>query len=225
MNEFKKKYPRTHKAMKYVGGAVDIATKAYGIAKTVAALVNSEAKCYYIAPTSSTISTTPTIYSLVTPSQGTGVTEREGNSIALKAICLKDTITWNTAGVSSQSIRRMVILDRNQGSGAWSTPSDVLASVSMIGLRNQLFKKRFKILRDDVYHYDNSVARYTPPTLYLKKQFYFKSKNGKAPQRLHLEFSGASAYGKNMIYVMYFSTVAANMPTVEVTWQATYYDN
>lgn len=224
MNKFKRTYPKTYRAIKGTGKALQIASKAYGIAKTVAALVNSETKVYQNAPTSFSCTTTPTIINMITPIQGDGASDRQGNSIALKSILLKDTIVWNSAGTPFQSVRRIIVLDRNTTTAAWNNINELLASVNVIGLKVVANRRRFKVLKDDVFHYNTEVDKIMPAPLYLSKQFRWKGKNGQL-NRLHMEFDGSNNYGKNMVYAIYFSNYATNAPTIEVTWEGHYLDN
>lgn len=223
--KFKNSYPRAHKFIKHAGNAITLASKAYSVAKTVAALVNAELKTYQVAPTGLTPSTTPIIYNICTPSKGTGVADRIGNSIMMKSALIKYEILWNVLGVNDQAIRVTLIVDRNSNTTAdWSTPNDLFqSSGSMISLRAINNRKRFKVLSDTVHYRDTSVNRIEAKNIYTKGLLR-KDKRG-APLLHHISFMDANQYGQNSLYLIIQSNVATNVPTMGITWEARFYDN
>lgn len=222
---FKKSYPKAGKFLKYTGKAIDVAQKAYGIAKMVATLVNSEVKTYQVTPTNLTVTTTPQILNLVTPSRGTGVSDRIGDSIAVKSVLFKAAITWNTAGATNQLMRVIILVDKNTNASAdWNTPSDLLQSAgNEISLRNINNRKRFKILSDTVYYRDTGVPVIECKNVYTKG-IVRHGKNGQLMQH-HMSYQGSNSYGGNHMYVLVHSNIAANAPTFSTTWEARFLDN
>lgn len=222
--KFKANYPRIAKGIKYAGGAIDIASKAYSIAKTVATLVNSEIKTYQVVPTSVTLTSTPVIVNMVTPTRGTGVADRVGDSIALKSLLFKASIAWNSSGVATQAVRMIILVDKNTNLADWNTPADLLQSAgNEISLRNVNNRKRFKILSDTVYYRDTGVGVVECKNVYTKG-LVIRGKNGQLTPH-HMDFQGASAWGRNSIYVLMHSNVATNAPTVNTTWEGRFLDN
>lgn len=224
-SKFKKTYKRAGKFMKYAGNAIQVASKAYSIAKTVASLVNAELKTYQVVPTTATITSTPVIYNLCTPTRGTGSSERVGDSIMLKSCLVKTDLLWNTSGIGDQTLRMILLCDMNTNTtGDWNTPQDLLQSAgNPISLRNANNRKRFKVLSDTVVYRDSSVNRIENRNFYTKG-LYKRDKRG-APILHHITYQGALSYGKNHLYLMVFSNVATNAPTLGITWECRFYDN
>lgn len=223
MKRFKKNYPKTARFIKHAGSAIQVASKAYTLAKTVAALVNSERMIYQIVPTGFTVSTTPTIFNLTPMVQGDGVGNRHGNVVAIESINFKDQIFWNTAGSPTQQIRRMIIIDRNEELAEWNTPNELLSAISMVGQKSITTRARFKVLSDKIMTYDTSKDAMVRK-MYLKNPGGYRGKQGQI-LRHHVVYNGNNTFGRGCIYVMYFSTVAANLPTVSMQYETKYYDN
>lgn len=222
---FKKRYPTAAKVIKYGGTALNVATKAYGIAKTIAALVNAEIKTYQVVPTTLTVTTTAQILNMVTPVRGTGVSERVGDSIAMKSLLFKSEILWNSAGVADQGMRIAIVVDKNTNASAdWNTVSDLFQSAGTLTcLRSINNRKRFKVLSDTVYYRDTSVNRIECKNVYTRGIVKKTAKGQIYPH--HISFQGANSYGGNNIYLVIYSNVAANAPQLGVTWEGRFIDN
>lgn len=223
MRRFKKTYPKTAKFIKGAGKAIQVASKAYSIAKTVAALVNSEKMIYQVVPTTFNISTTPQIFNLTPMVQGDGVGNRHGNVIALESMQIHYRINWYTPLTLNQIVRCMIVIDRNEETAEWSTPNTLLQSVNVIGLKNTATRAQFKVLYDKTFHYDGTAPAFNKK-IYLKNPNSHRGKDGQM-LRHHIVYNGNNTYGKGCMYIMFFSTLAANYPTGEVTWETKYFDN
>lgn len=223
--KFKRRYPKMAKAIKYGGTALTVAKHAYTVAKTVAALVNAEKQLHQIVPSAITISsTTPLIVDVTGITQGNGLGDRKANSIALSSFRLRDMIYFLSGGGLHQQVRRMIVIDRNDVGATWNTLGDLI-TVSPEGLRNPLNRKRFKILRDDViiYNTDTNGTRFSD--IYFKFPVW-KDKKG-ALQRTHVTYQDNNTYGKNHVYLIYFSNVAVgSSPPIGTTqYEFSFYDN
>lgn len=226
MKKFKQKYPRAHRALKYTGSAISIAKDAYSIASTVASLINPEKKYYTIVPTTITVSSTPTLVSLASIATGIDSSSRIGDSIALKSMQMRNTINWKTAGGNQQIIRRIIFFDRNNSAGVAPSAAQVLESVSVLGLRNMDYSKRFKILSDQRWSYDTTEQQLITDWFY---KVHSKRNAKGVPQQLHCTFTGtlSSDYANNQPWVMYLSNIglANNPPTIDYTSRVRYIDN
>lgn len=223
MKKFKKNYPKTAKAIKYGGKALQVASKAYSIAKTVAALVNSEKMIYQVVPTTFNISTTPQIFNLTPMVQGDGVGNRQGNVVAIESLLLRFRINWYTPLTNNQIVRTMIVIDRNEETAEWNTPNTLLQSVNVIGLKSTSTRSQFKVLYDKTWHYDGTAPAFNK-TVYMKNPNSHQGKDGQM-LRHHVVYNGNNTYGKGCMYIMFFSTLAANVPTGEITWETKYFDN
>lgn len=209
--------------MKHAGTAIQVASKAYSIAKTVAALVNSERMIYQVVPTGLNMTTTPQIFNLTPMVQGDGIGNRHGNVVAIDSILIHYRINWYTPLTNNQIVRVMIVIDRNEETAEWSTPNTLLQSVNVIGLKNTNTRAQFKVLYDKVFHYDGTTPAFNK-TVYLKNPNSHRGKDGQM-LRHHIVYNGNNSYGKGCMYIMFFSTLASNNPTGEITWETKYYDN
>jgi len=82
-NKFKKAYPKTAKAIQYIGNTARIAHQAYNMAKVVASIVNSEKK-YHDKYSSINTDVTGQVIHVSDIAQGDTNTSRNGDTVAIK---------------------------------------------------------------------------------------------------------------------------------------------
>ena len=143
--------------------------------------------------------------------------------MAIDSILLKYRINWYTPLTNNQLIRMMVVIDRNEETAEWNTPSELLQSVNVIGLKNINTRARFKVLRDITFRDDTSSPAFSRQ-MFLKSPNSHRGKNGQILKH-HVVYNGNNSYGRGCMYLMWFSTLATSAPTVEITWETKYFDN
>lgn len=154
----KRSYRRRRYYRKKTGNNwVGLAKKAFKTAKWVAGLVNSEYK--YSESTQATqavITYNGTIYNLCSPAQGTGATQREGDSIKLKNLTIRGDIAYN--GTTPETIRFIIINDKENSVTAGS---DILeytgVETAPYSPKNPNYKYDTKILYDKTMCIDSQI--------------------------------------------------------------------
>lgn len=226
MEKFAKKYPKTHKFIKYSGNALQVAHQAYNMAKVVASIVNSEKKYKDTAISIAPDSASSTGVCLTEIAQGDTDTTRNGDSIAIKSLQLELHRTFDPT-VPNEVIRTLLVREYDNAEGTAPLITEVLDSCSTLALRNLNYPKRFKILMD------KSVSNHTTKSQALlskyKKFNMMKDKKGNPTVSQKVTWIGndANDYGRGHLWLFVIGNVATASTLSAVTGNARirYYDN
>ena len=110
---YKRRYykKRVPKKKSFLQKALPVAQKAFKIAKFVAGAINPEYK-YNLASASLIVPTwNGSVTTLVDPTQGSGATQRTGDSIRMKDLVLRLVLDYNTLGVA-EMVRFIIFIDK-----------------------------------------------------------------------------------------------------------------
>lgn len=225
MQAFQKRYPKTSKAIQYIGNTARIAHQAYNMAKVVASIVNSEKK-YYDASISYDTNTTANVTCLTAMAQGDTNITRNGNTIALKSLQVHGY--WQSdSAVPAEQCRIMLVRDNDNLGGTAPAITDILESAGVIQLRNKNTPKRFTVLMDKVYCANTSklVNRID----YFKKFKMLKDRKGNPTKSVKCLFDGVNNtdYTRGHIFLVAIgnTATASTTSTLQVHTRIRYYDN
>lgn len=224
LGKFKKAYPRAHKVLTTIGGVAKTAYKAYGLATTIASLINVERKHLDKKSDGVYISTTASLSVLNDMAQGTSDITRVGNSVLSKSIQGKGLVYWNTAASGPEVLRVMVFRDAENTDGTPPAISEVLEETSSpavmsspLNIRNT---QRFHIIFDKNYILD----QYHPM---FKFKFFnqfpvLKDKMGRRIKGIHAKYNAGttSAWAEGALWIMVVSNAATNGPGI--SWYTRY---
>lgn len=226
MQAFQKKYPKTAKAIHYIGNTARIAHQAYNMAKVVASIVNSEKKYFDVGIAYDT-NTTASVTCLTNMAQGDTNITRNGNTIALKSLQVHGYWQGDT-GVPSEQCRVMIVRDNDNLGGTAPTITDILESPGgVLQLRNKNTPKRFTVLYDHIFvgSTDTPVKKLD----YYKKFKMQKDKNGNPTRSIKLMFDGTTAndYTRGHIFLVAVGNVAtaSTTSTLQLQTRIRFYDN
>lgn len=226
MKSFKKNYPRVAKGLKYAGNAIQVASKAYSMAKVVAAIVNAEKKYFDVNTADAGCDTTAQITCLTNMAQGDTNITRDGNTVALKSLQIEGYVNFDTA-VPYESVRIMLIRDNDNLGGTAPTVTDVLESSNVMALRNKNTPKRFTVLMDRFMTCDKDHLgkRYS----YYHKFGMMKDKQGNPTRSHHLYFDGVNAadYTRGHLFLIVLGNTATAGTLSSHGWNSRirFYDN
>lgn len=142
LKKFKKKYPRASRALQVAGQALSIA-------RSVASIVNVEYKLIDTGIVTTTPGSSGSIVSLNACSEGTTSSTRNGLSIKMKSLELRGFYTMD-AQATNTVLRSMLVLD-NSPNGSKATITEILESVDVIAMRNNINFGRFRVLYDRTF--------------------------------------------------------------------------
>nr|UOF78862.1 capsid protein [Cressdnaviricota sp.] len=224
MKKFQATYPRTYKAIKYGGKALQVANQAYNMAKVVASIVNSEKKYFDTALSIAPDSATANITCLTNMAQGDTNITRNGNTIALKSLELRGQIFQPVV----ETNRIMLVRDNDNLGGSAPTITDILESNSVAALRNKNTPKRFTVLYDKTISGTNNMIM-NKKIKYYKKFKMMKDSKGNPTRSVKLMFDGPNAadYTRGHIFLVVMGDVATASTTSTLTANARirFYDN
>lgn len=226
---FKKRYPRTAKALRYTGNALQVAGHAYSMARTVASIINSEKK-YHDTSISYNPDTTESVTCITNMSQGNTELTRTGNVVALKSLELRGWIKWDdtTANGIMEYVRVLIVEDFNNNGGTPPTYLDIYKNNDPhINLRTLDNRRRFKIWMDKVYSADGDKH-----IRLIKKYKKFKMKRDKnnnptISKKVYFDGSTGNDYTKNHLFLMIIGSTATANSASETSFvsRVRYYDN
>ena len=224
MKKFKKDYPNLHKGIRYTKNAINIASKAYTMAKAIAAVVNSEKKYFDVAPAAASVGTTGWLTCLSYVPQGDTNVTRNGQSIALKSVLFKPVIHWNATG--DQSLRLIIFRDNDNEETIAPTIGQLLETSNFLSPRNMDNPKRFTVLYDKIFTRDTTVGYKYPKGLY--KQFFNKKDyRGNPTIAQHITWTGANGTdtARGHLYFLAIGNQDNNLPSVALYSRIRFYDN
>jgi len=146
-------------------------------------------------------STTAAVSSLTGIAQGVGVTQRTGDTLIQNRFFLNYNVVVANADVYS-STRVIVFRYRVNTSLAVPVGTTVLQSSSDLSFYNFQLSNQYEILYDKV-HFNSGTA--TAPTASTYNGFYGEIPLGGNMAARTQEFSLASVFGSNQLYILYVS--------------------
>lgn len=196
---------------------LEIAQKAYSTAKYLTGLVNSEVHKF---DGSNTV--TPTysggLDNLCGIAQDDTDAGRTGNSIFVRKLGIRGIVNWNSAVAgSSQLVRLMVIIDKQQISDTAPGAADVLESTGSSQAINSFLNSatvgRFTVLKSIVLRVDADDPQRT-----------FQMN---IPLKHHIRYNGGGSGDgqKGLIYLLYVSDASTNNPSVVYSHRLSFHDN
>lgn len=190
----------------------EAASRAMSIASSLAGIINSELLHYDESNNNTPNSSTGSVFSLVRGmAQGDTNNTFTGNSILLKKINLKGTVTINASATTSR-VRFMVLVDKRPQS-AVPAVTDILSSANVTSFMNiddQLL--RFKVLKSRTFAIDANTLREIP--------FAYNFDMNR-----HIKFDDTQTPVSGDLVVLLLSDEATNTPTVNMQSRIRYYDN
>ena len=160
--------------------------------------------------------------------QGTGASDRTGNSILLKQLMMQFIVTWNSSNTDNPSYARiMLIRDLNDEADTAPTLAQILtyptASSSFCSGLNMLYEGRFQLLEDQRFLINTTtrsqeksfVHNFEPPN------------NNPTKNPWHATFNGANGTdtAKGHLYMVLIGSGTTNMNLVTYAGRLIYYDN
>lgn len=215
---------RNYRAAGNIRKNVTMAYKAYKIASSVAAKMNSEKKLWLASSGLTSVSNTGNIFPLFEPTQGVGVNQRVGNTCRIKSFQLKMEVQSALGTPTNERLRVILFVDKRRGWNATTntdtaiTPGDLIQDISnpIVSPWNNENYGRFTYLADKIVQVD--VDDYPKKTL----QFYKKLNH-------IVRFTIASQINPTVggVYLMVISeqAVVASQPGILFFTQSRYYDN
>ena len=194
------------KRRKFNGKNLSIAKKALKKVNKLARIVKPEIKYKLLLVNTITPTTTGNVQQMDLIAIGTGQNSRVGLSINMVGIGIRGQWKFNTAGATSQVVRMIVYVDKQQGVDSKATPTSILEQVSPYSYLNQIRRKRFRVLLDKMIVLDN-ISKFTRIIRWWKKLNFESRYNG----------SASTDIDKNGIFMLTISSQATNSPSFEFT--------
>lgn len=206
----RKPYMGRKKNFRKKSGWQNLARKAFKTAKFVASLVNSEYKQYDINTTAADHTYNGTIINLCTPSQGSAVNNRTGDSIKMKNLTFRGEALKNA---TEELLRVIIFIDRQN---TITNGSDLLQSV---GNTNAVFSPKKDDNKFDTKVLKDSLYKVTTDSPMTRIEFVLKINE-------HLHFNtGVSTVDKNALKMAVFSQSNVNGAKLASYTRVTYLDN
>ena len=195
-----------------VGSAAQVASAVLPMIKAI----NTEMKFVDVISTGN-ISSTPTIIPLCLPSQGTTEQNRIGNSLLLKDINLRLSISPNYTAVPLNIFRVVMLIDKTQ-QGVAPTASQIFQnSTNIDSAFNKNFTDRFVIIKDKRF-----LSAQQGDQMQLIQKWFKKLD-------FHQRFLGtggtAADAGQNTPYLVIWGTLSVNFPTYSIYSRTNFTDN
>lgn len=225
MHVFAKKYPKTAKAIQYVGNTARIAHQAYNMARVVASIVNSEKKYHDVGNTWEH-DTTANITCLTNMEQGDTKILRNGDTIALKSLQFEAFVNRDV-DEKFETVKIALVEAIDNLEGTPPTWTDVYETSSPLSFREKDKPKRFKVLKEWVLpHTEDKAVRHLE---YYHKFPMMKDRRGNPTVSHKVTFDGGNAneYCRNHIFLMMLGNVATAETLSSINWisRIRYYDN
>lgn len=196
------------------GSAVKVARAAWRGVKYLRGLVNSELyKADFSFAGQAFGSNATFITHLTGIAQGDGITTRTGNSIYVRSINVKGSLTWNSASGAGQLCRVSLIMDKQQISDTTPNFTDVYTNGLPFSHLNPNTVGRFSVLWSKSFQV--SATRPDVP-LFLNKAM-----------RHHVRYNGTTSTDiqRGAIYLLVTSDATVNYPTLNMESRTSYHDN
>jgi len=202
--QYRRRVRRGRRTRKVAGTTRQLAVRALRVARRVG---HVERQYYYPSSATITPGTSFTKVHMTEIAQGVGYNERKGLEISLRSFACRFTIK---PAATSDFVRVMLFLDRQQVSDTTPTDSPIVGSPKHLGTYDPQLINRFKILYDKTFALSTTTSACRVIKIY-KKLYTNTRYNGTAStdiQRngLYLWFVGADNTHKASIE--YFARVA-----------------
>lgn len=196
-----------------VGGVAQVANAVLPMIKAI----NTEHKYFDAFASAQNISSTPSMYTLINPAQGTTESTRIGNSILLKDINIRLSISPNYTSADLNFVRYIIFVDKMQA-GTLPTAAQLLTTQTSIDSPfNKNYTDRFVILKDKrlvIAKYGDQAQVFQK--IYKKLDFH---------QRYLGTDGTQSSQGPNSIYMCVLGTLGSNFPLLTIYSRTNYTDN
>lgn len=129
-----------------------------------------ERKVFDVNPTVYQLNTTPNIFSICNPTQGSDMSNRIGRKINLKSVYIRATIatepsmTAGAVGATPAQAARLILLVDMQPNGALPNIADILVTSTITSHLNLNSRDRFRILWDKFLTFDPYIVNATAST-------------------------------------------------------------
>lgn len=172
----------------------------------------SELKILDEEPANLTATATQQLLKITPPAVGTGVDQRVGGNIYLRGYKLRGIVDCNTA--TATSLRVIVFQWLEPDAAAAPLTTELVESVRFMTFYKKNPQKHFKIINDQVFHWDSNVVQ-APKT-------WTCDIPSSALGRRKPEYDGATT-GNGNIYVYYHSDNGAEIRSL--VFRTRFYDN
>lgn len=196
-----------------------LATKAIKGVSYLKGLVNSERLKFDRSNNSIPVNWNGSIYTVCDIAQGDGDSNRTGNSVFARNFNIRFNLAFNSTTVDYQTVRVMLLIDKQQVSDTAPLPSQILENTggvnSYMSHLNNEHVGRFTVLKSRVYtlHQDKPV---------ISSVFNLN-------MRHHIRYNGpaGSDIQRGGIYVLFISDIDPNVsaPQAAFVSRLSYHDN
>jgi len=196
-----------------LGAVRFLARKAARGVRYIRGLVNSEMFKYDQSQTANSVTQAGTVLALTSIAQGDGDGNRTGNSIFVRSINFKGTLTYNTMGNNEQFVRIILFEDTQQISDTSPSLADVLEAGTTFSHLNSNTVGRFKILYNHVF----ALSQNRPGIPFeINKSM-----------RHHVRYNGTAGTDiqRGALYMMWLSDSSSNYPQLNYETRTSYHDN
>lgn len=228
MNHFNKKYPKTAKAIRYIGNTAQIAHQAYNMARVVASIVNSEKKYHDVSGTITPDSASASVNCLTNMAQGDTNILRNGNTIAVKSLQLQMLYNHDlTAAADFETVKCALVRSFDNLDGTAPTWTDVYESLSVLSWREKDKPQRFKVLKEFMLMPNRDKGVYNRE--FYHKFLMKKDHKGNPTVSDKITFDGPTAndFCRGHIWLLVYGNVAGASTLSSINWNSRlrYYDN
>lgn len=196
--------------------AVQVASAALRGVNYLKGLVNSEKFKHDFTGTPN-VDWSGTVVSLTSISQNDTDTGRTGNSIFVRSLYIRGQVVINASATSSEFVRIMIFIDKQQVGDTAPTAADVLETTSNINAPNSPLNLqtvgRFTLLRS----FQLSVNPEKPSVQWKVN----------IPMRHHVRYNGTTANDiqRGGLYMLMISDNSSDLPQVRYYGRISYHDN
>lgn len=196
------------------GNVASAAFTALKIANGLKGLINSERK--YIDKTGSfTQGTVPSITRLTEIAQGDTETTRDGDSVLMKTLTIRERGVIHNSSTSSVLLRRVIVVD-TRCDGVLPGMTDIFTTTSLTTHMNNDQDGRFVILKDNIFRLSAEGTRDYYKKLHLNLN-------------IHCKYDGSGSIiddaKGNQIYYIIWSNDNTNQPSVDFNSRIRFTDN
>ncbi len=198
----------------------DTAYQAYQMGRKALSLLNTEFKHHDLAIGPSTVGQAAGFNTLNNIAQGDTTLTRDGRSISIKSISLKGSMQTNASGLSA--IRIMLVEKKHNNNLALSS-ADLFDSTSTL-LVNAFYNldnvpQNVTIHFDQIFNLDPEFK----PRLQLNRTFTFENKHTK--YAIGTTSGAVTTIETSAFYLIFVSSEATNIPTVDFSTRVRFLDN
>lgn len=196
--------------------ALYMAQMAWRGVRYIKGLVNSEKYANDVSITSA-IPATGTVVALTDIAQGDTDITRTGNSIFVRSVFLRGSLTSSADDATGTVVRIILFSDTQQTSDTAPSAASVLSGVDIDAPLNRTTAGRYNIMWDMMFN----MPLQSDSGVNIRQVKRFQS------LRHHVRYNGAASTDiqKNGIYLLLLSNQATNTPTPNLTARVMYHDN